>query len=241
VAGRAAELSTLVKRASELGADIAGLGTDRMLPVAPYLRELFPGGGLRRGSTVAVTAGRGATTLLLATLAAASQAGSWCAVVGMPQLGLVAADEIGISLERFALVPHPGPQWTNVVSVLLDGFDAVVVAPAGQVAASVRTQLAARARQRGSVLLPLGDWDGADMTLSPERSLWHGLGKGMGRLRRRELTVCARGRGAATRPRRTTFWLPGPTPAPVPISLPDSAPASTPAESSVKRHLSLVQ
>jgi hypothetical protein len=241
VAGRAAELSTLVKRASELGADIAGLGTDRMLPVAPYLRELFPGGGLRRGSTVAVTAGRGATTLLLATLAAAAQAGSWCAVVGMPQLGLVAADEIGISLERFALVPHPGPQWTNVVSVLLDGFDAVVVAPAGQVAASVRTQLAARARQRGSVLLPLGDWDGADMTLSPERSLWHGLGKGMGRLRRRELTVCARGRGAATRPRRTTFWLPGPTPAPVPISLPDSAPASTPAESSVKRHLSLVQ
>ncbi|HZM78379.1 MAG TPA: hypothetical protein VFC19_21855 [Candidatus Limnocylindrales bacterium] len=238
MAGRAAELSTLVKRASELGADVAGLGADRMLPVQPYLRDLFPGGGLRRGSTVAITAGRGATTLLLATLAAASQAGSWCAVVGMPQLGLVAADEIGVSLERLALVPHPGPQWTNVVSVLLDGFDAVAVAvpdaAAGQwVAASVRAQLAARARQRGSVLVPFGSWDGADMTLSAERSLWHGLGKGLGRLRRRELTVCARGRGAAVRPRRTTFWLPGPPPA---EAMPQPQPKPAP-----KRHLSLVQ
>jgi len=223
MAGRAAELSTLVKRASELGADVAGLGADRMLPVLPYLRDLFPGAGLRRGSTVAITAGRGATALLLATLAATSQAGSWCAVVGMPQLGLVAADEIGISLERLALVPNPGPQWTNVVSVLLDGFDAVAVAPQGEVAAPVRAQLAARARQRGSVLVPFGDWDGADMTLSTEGSIWHGLGKGRGRLRQRELTVCARGRGAATRPRRTTFWLPGP---------PIEAPA---------RHLTLVR
>jgi hypothetical protein len=205
----------LVKRASQLGADTAGFGTDRMLPVPPYLRDLFPGGGLRRGSTVAITTGRGATTLLLATLAAASQAGSWCAVVGMPQLGLVAADEIGISLERLALVPNPGPQWTNVVSVLLDGFDAVAVA-VPDVAASVRTQLAARARQRGSVLVPFGSWDGADMTLSTESSRWHGLEKGRGRLRRRELTVRARGRGAAVRPRRTTFWLPGPPPAEAP-------------------------
>jgi hypothetical protein len=245
MAGRAAELSTLVKRASELGADVAGLGTDRMLPVLPELRDLFPGGALRRGSTVAITAGRGATTLLLATLAAASRAGSWCAVVGMPQLGLVAADELGISLDRFALVPHPGPQWTNVVSVLLDGFDAVAVAvpdvSAGRVAASVRTQLAARARQRGSVLIPFGGWDGADMTLSAEKSLWHGLGKGMGRLRRRELTVCARGRGAAGRPRRTTFWLPGPALVSALVSAPASAFVETPPATSPKRHLSLVQ
>lgn len=191
---------------------MAGTGADRMLPLPDEFSDLFPGGGLRRGSTVAISAGQGATTLMLATLAAASRAGSWCAVVGMPQLGLVAADEMGVALDRLALVPHPGPQWTNVVSVLLDGFDVVAVAPAGQVAASVRTQLSARTRQRGGVLIPYGAWDGADMTLSAESSVWHGLDPGRGRLRARELTVLARGRGAAARPRRVTFWMPGPAP-----------------------------
>jgi hypothetical protein len=207
MAGSAAQLPGL-KRASELAPSVAGRGADRLLPVLPQLRDLLPDGGLRRGSTVAIASGQGATALMLATLAVASQVGSWCAVVGMPQLGLVAADEMGIVLERLALVPHPGAQWANVVSVLLDGFDIVVVA----VAASVRTQLAARSRQRAGVLIPFGDWDGADLTLTPERSVWHGLGRGNGRLRQRELTVCARGRGSASRPRRTTLWMPGPAP-----------------------------
>ena len=117
------------------------------------------------------------------------------------------------------------------VRILLDAVAvAVPEIAAGRVAASVRTQLAARARQRGGVLLPFGDWDGADITLSPEKSLWYGLGKGQGRLRRRELTVCARGRGAAARPRRATFWLPGPPPAETPQP-----------QASPKRHLALVQ
>ena len=42
----------------------------------------------------------GATSILLALLAGASAAGSWCAVVGMPSLGLVAAAELGIALDR---------------------------------------------------------------------------------------------------------------------------------------------
>ncbi len=203
---------------------MAGLGADRMLPVLPELRELFPGQGLRRGSTVAVrpTPGLGgSTSLLLCLLAAASQGGSWCAVVGLPQLGLVAAAELGVSLDRLALVPFPGPQWTGVVATLLDGFDIVVIAAAGPVAASVRAQLAARARQRGSVLMPFtaGGWEGADISLTPEKSTWHGLAWGKGRLRSRELTVCARGRGSAERPRRSTFWLPGP-----PIPPPEPTP-----------------
>jgi hypothetical protein len=209
------ELPGLVRRASELTTEVAGLGADRVLPVLPELRELFAGQGLRRGSTVAVRPVpgiSGSTSLLLCLLAAASQGGSWCAVVGLPQLGLVAAAEMGVSLERLALVPYPGPQWTGVVATLLDGFDIVVVAATGPVAASVRAQLAARARQRGSVLMPFvaNPWEGADISLTPEKSDWSGLGWGKGRLRSRELTVCARGRGSAERPRRSTFWLPGP-------------------------------
>jgi hypothetical protein len=209
---------TLVRRASELDPGVAGLGTDRMLPVLAPLAELLPGRGLRRGSTVTVSRGSspGATTLMLALLAAASKLGSWCAIVGVPALGLVAAAETGIVLERTALVPYPGAHQDKVVATLLDGFDIVVAATQGPPAPTLRSQLAARARQHGSVLIPFrghdggADWEGADVALSTEGSTWHGLGLGQGRLRNRELTVVARGRGAAARPRRVTLWLPGP-------------------------------
>ncbi len=184
-----------------------------MLPVTPPLRELFPDGGLRRGSTVAVMPGSspGSTSLMLALLAAASQAGSWVAIAGVPDLGALAAHEMGIALDRMALIPRPGVSFDRVVATLLDGFDIVVAAPTGVVpAAGVRAQLASRARQHGSVLVPFGPlaWDGADITLRTEGSVWHGLGWGRGRLRTRELTVVARGKGAASRPRRATLWLP---------------------------------
>ena len=83
----------LVRRAS----DRVDQTVERSLPVVPALRPLLPGGGLRRGSTVAINGqtsipGTGATSLLFAVLAEASAAGSWCAVVGLPRLGLV---EIG--------------------------------------------------------------------------------------------------------------------------------------------------
>ncbi|WP_157546703.1 hypothetical protein [Hamadaea tsunoensis] len=202
-----AALSDLVRRASDLGPAAAGLGTDRLLPVASQLRDLLPGYGLRRGSTVAVAPGApGTTSLLLALLAEASRAGSWCAVVGVPALGLLAASELGIALDRFAVVPHPGPEWPAVAATLLDGFDLVVVS-VKDIAASVCAQLAARARQRGSVLVPFGSgWDGAEVTLSVTESRWYGVGEGS----RRRITVAARGRGAAARPRRGQVWLPGP-------------------------------
>ncbi|MEV4755482.1 hypothetical protein AB0J86_10255 [Micromonospora sp. NPDC049559] len=189
----------------------------RMLPVLPELTGLLPGRGLRRGSTIAVAAGRpapsGGTSLVLALLAEASRAGSWCAVVGVPTLGPAAAAEVGIALDRLALVPHPGPEWATVVAALIDGVDVVVVAVPGTVSASIASRLAARARQRGSVLVPYGQWDGADVTLRVMRGVWEGLGQGRGRLRRREVTVSARGRGAASRPKEVRVWMPGDRPA----------------------------
>ncbi|HEX6499332.1 MAG TPA: hypothetical protein VF054_09915 [Micromonosporaceae bacterium] len=200
---------------------------DRVLPVLPELRPLLPGGGLRRGATVAVCPGQpvwpaGATSLLLALLAAASRGGAWCAVVGVPTLGALAAAEVGIDLRRLALVPHPGPEWPGVVAALLDGLDVVVAAPSGPVAPAVVGRLSARARQRGAVLVGYGGrWDGADVALDSVRGVWQGLGQGRGRLRCRELTVTARGRGAAARPRQARIWLPGPagTPTAAPAAL----------------------
>jgi len=206
----AAALAELIRPASQ--ADAAGV--HRILPVVPELGGLLPGRGLRRGSTVAVTTGStapsGTTSLMLALLAAASRSGSWCAVVGVPALGLLAAAEVGIVLDRLALVPDPGPEWPTVVAALIDGVDLVVVAVPGPVSASVASRLAARARQRGSVLVPYGRWVGADVTLQVTAAQWEGLGQGRGRLRRREVTIAARGRGAAARPREITVWMPDP-------------------------------
>lgn len=234
----------LVRPASELADAAATGGVDRLLPVVGALRPLFPGGGLRRGSTVAVSPGPGplgshrpgsrlpglpplgsrlpesrlpgsplpgSGSLVLALLAEASAAGAWAAVVGMPGFGVLAAAQAGVALERLALVPYPGPEWTAVVAALLDGVDVVVVAPPGPVSPRVTSRLAARARLRGSVLLPYGRWDGADLTLNAEPGEWQGLGAGHGRLRDRELTITARGRGAAGQPRQVQVRLPDAT------------------------------
>jgi len=53
-----------------------------------------------------------------------------------------------------------------------------------------------------------GRWPGADVTIDSTRSRWEGLDQGQGRLRKREMTVTSRGRGAAARPREATFWMP---------------------------------
>jgi hypothetical protein len=217
----------LVRRASEESGDSIG----QVLPVSAVLRPLFPGGGLRRGSTVALAADRsagGATSLLFALLAEASAAGSWCAVVGQPHLGLVAAAEVGVVVDRLALVPYPGPDATTVVAALLDGVDIVVVATPGGVPAQVASRLAARARQRGAVLVPMGRWPGADITLEVTGSRWHGLDRGRGRLRRHELEVIAYGRGAAARTRRAQLWLPAGADQPTPESLASESLAPVP-------------
>jgi len=206
---RAAGLSGMVDRA---GKRVDRPGADRVIDVPAPLRELFPGRGLRRGSTVAV---HGGTSLVLALLAGATRAGSWCAVVGMPALGPAAAAELGVDLERMALVPNPGADWPEVVAALLDGLELVLTTAAPTVPPPLARRLSARARQRGSVLLPVGDWPGADLALQATAGTWYGLGHGRGRLRCRELTVVARGRGGAARVRQVRMWLPaltGPLP-----------------------------
>lgn len=205
------------------------LADERLLPVPAAFRELVPGGGLRRGSTVSV---RGSVALALALVAAASAAGSWVAAVGLPHLGVVAAAEAGIALERFALVPAvEARMWATVVATLLDAVDVVLVRPpagrAGErgdalpgrppeaavgLPAGQARRLAARARERGSVLVVLGHgWgESVDLRLALLASRWKGLGQGHGRLTARMIQVEVTGRGAAVRERRAWLWLPGP-------------------------------
>jgi hypothetical protein len=175
--------------------------------VAEPLAPLLPGGGLRRGSVVAV---HDSTALLLALLAAATAQGAWAAVIGVGDLGVLAAAEAGVAVRRLALVPRPGSDPVSVAAALLDGVGLVALAGADRVPSGARRSLAARVRQRGSVLLPLGRWPGADIELNCRTETWYGAESGHGRLRSREVVVRAVGRGAAARPRTARLLLPGP-------------------------------
>src|SRR5580693_6151227 len=175
----------------------------RTLPVPPALAPLFPAGSLRRGTTTTVTGlpGHGATTLALALLAAASAAGSWCAAVGLPDPGVVAAAGLGLDLRRVVFVPHPGSGWAEAAGDLLSGVDAVLVRPT------------ARARERQGALVVLlegaGAWpEGGDLALSVGAVEWEGVGRGHGHLRGRRAEVRVSGRRAAGRLTECSLWLP---------------------------------
>jgi hypothetical protein len=185
----------------------AGVGS---LPVTPALAELLPGGGLRRGSTVSVS---GSTALILALLAEATQQGSWAAITGLPELGVAAAAELGVDLDRFALIPHPGAEVVGVVSALIDGFDLVVLGPVatGGVQPPLARRLAGRVRNRGAVLITAGAWPGVDLELRVTHRKWRGLTEdGFGHLEYRDVATTSRGRGAAARPHTVALQLPGP-------------------------------
>lgn len=188
------------------------MAEQRALPVVPALVPLLPG-GLRRGSTLSVGGCPGRTSLLLALLAGASAEGSWCALVGLPEVGPEAAAAMGIDLGRLALVPDPGARWLTVVSALLDGIDLVAVRPAPGVRPRPvdARRLAARARYQSSVLLVTGPtWpEGCDLSVEVVSADWKGPGSGYGSLQRRLVEVAVGGRRAASRRRRGALWLPG--------------------------------
>ena len=177
------------------------------LPVLPGLAPLLAGGGLAKGSVVAVEQ---PGALCLALMAGASQAGMWCGVAGMPNLGIVAAAEAGVEPGRMMLVPEPGPQWAEVAATMLDACEIVLLQPPGHSPAQTRRRLETAARRSGAALIVAGTWDGAPVRLYVARQQWGGIGDGYGRLRARRAEVVAEGRGAATRRRRAWLWLPGP-------------------------------
>ena len=139
-----------------------GFGRPRRWPVGscryrPPLAPLFPDGALRRGTTTTVVGspGHGATTLALALLAAASQAGSWCAAVGLPDPGVVAAAELGVDLRRVVFVPHPGSGWAEAAGDLLLGRRRRPGTPARSGPPTAARHLSARARERQAALVVL--------------------------------------------------------------------------------------
>ena len=186
------------------------LAREHVLPVVDALSPVLPDAGLRRGTVLAV-GGSAATSLALALAAAPSVAGSWVGAVGMPSLGLLAASELGVALERLLLVAPPPPaEWATVVATLIDGVDVVLVRLPRSVRTGEARRLQARARQRGAVVIVVGPAGAleADVTLAGDEEEWVGLAAGAGHLQGRRVGVVTVGRRAAARHRRVALWLP---------------------------------
>ncbi|TNC17193.1 hypothetical protein FHE66_11790, partial [Georgenia sp. 311] len=133
---------------------VTGGGMSEHLPVPAVLAGFFPADGLRRGSVVQVG---GSSSLLLALLAAAQGEG-WAGLAALPDVGLQAAAEAGLALERALLVPRPGPEAASVVGALVDGVDVLAVGDCRALGARDRRLLSARLRSRGAVLLSTAHW-----------------------------------------------------------------------------------
>jgi hypothetical protein len=174
--------------------------SETRLPVPQLLAELMPAlpALLPRG-TVAVLSG--ARSLPLSMVAAVTAAGGNAAIVGQPDIGLLAAVEMGADLSRLAVIPDPGTDPVEVAAVLMDGMDLVVLGLGGRSVPQTRARaVVARAHHKGCTLLVTdGDWQGASIRLEARVCGYEttadmpGFGR-ISKVRLRISDVCARGR-----------------------------------------------
>ena len=171
--------------------------SETRLPVPQLLADVLPD-ALPRG-TVAVLSG--ARSLSLSMVAAVTAAGGNVAIVGQPDIGLLAAVEMGADLSRLAVIPDPGSDPVEVAAVLMDGMDLVVLALGGRSVPLTRARaVVARAHHKGCTLLVTdGDWQGASIRLQARVCGYETTAStpGFGRIKQVRLQingVCARGR-----------------------------------------------
>lgn len=198
----------------------AVLAEQQRLPLLQAFQDVFPGGGLQRGSIVHVGGAAGATAVALALAAGPTQAGSWAACVGVDHMGWSAAAELGVQVQRVAVIRTPAPSWSTVTAALVDSFDLVLCGPQHIPSSQDARRLTARARERGSVLVVIsgetlgtspasGLWPTmADVELRVLQTEWFGLAQGSGRLRQRRITLQVDGRRSLSRSQRLELWLP---------------------------------
>src|ERR1700740_618598 len=166
---RAEQLESLRRRMAEMSGAVAAPADDLLpesesrLALPQWLADSLPV-ALPRG-TVAVLSG--ARSLLLSMVAAVTSAGGNVAIIGQPDIGLLAAVEMGADLSRLAVIPDPGTDPVEVAAVLIDGMDLVVLGLGGRRVPQTRARaVVARARNKGCTLLVTdGDWEGAPTRL----------------------------------------------------------------------------
>ncbi len=173
------------------------------LPVVAALQSIVPDGVLVRGRTV-LCSGDAAVSLALLAVAAATQAGAWLAIVGVPNLGLLAASEQGVALQRTVLVTPADNQreWASTVATVVDGFDVVMLEISRNITVSDARKLQTRVQARRAVLVVVDTARrpaaqsvfAPDVVLHTTTQQWHGLDGGAGYAQSRDIRVQVSGR-----------------------------------------------
>jgi hypothetical protein len=197
---RTEQLDSLRRRMAQISgktSDHVTARTDDLLPDAEsrlalpqWLADSLPV-PLPRGTVAVLT---GARSLLVSMVAAVTAAGGNVAIVGQPDIGLLAAAEMGADLGRLAVIPDPGTDPVEVAAVLIDGMDLVVLGLGGRRVPQTRARaVVARARNKGCTLLVTdGDWQGASTRLAARvcgYEITGGGRPGFGRISRVRLRV----------------------------------------------------
>jgi hypothetical protein len=173
------------------------------LPVAKALQPIIPDGVLVRGRTV-LCSGDAALSTALLLVSAATQAGSWLAIVGVSDFGLMSACEQGVALQRTVLVTPTSNKkdWTSTVAAVADGFDVVMLEVPREVSESDARRIQTRIQARRNVLVlveasrhttPRSVFQ-PDVVLHTATTRWHGIEHGAGYVQGRHIDITVSGR-----------------------------------------------
>jgi hypothetical protein len=173
------------------------------LPVAKALQPIIPDGVLVRGRTV-LCSGDAAMSTALLLVSAATQAGSWLAIVGVSDFGLMSACEQGVALQRTVLVTPTSNKkdWTSTVAAVADGFDVVMLEVPREVSESDARRIQTRIQARRNVLVlveasrhttPRSVFQ-PDVVLHTATTRWHGIEHGAGYVQGRHIDITVSGR-----------------------------------------------
>ena len=173
------------------------------LPVAKALQPIIPDGVLVRGRTV-LCSGDAAMSTALLLVSAATEAGSWLAIVGVSDFGLMSACEQGVALQRTVLVTPTSNKkdWTSTVAAVADGFDVVMLEVPREVSESDARRIQTRIQARRNVLVlvetsrhttPRSVFK-PDVVLHTATTSWHGIEHGAGYVQGRHIDVTVSGR-----------------------------------------------
>jgi hypothetical protein len=173
------------------------------LPVAKALQPIIPDGALVRGRTV-LCSGDAAMSTALLVVSAATQAGSWLAIVGVSDFGLMSACEQGVALQRTVLVTPTDNKkdWTSTVAAVADGFDVVMLEVPRAVSESDARRIQTRIQARRNVLVlvetprhtTLRSVFQPDVVLHTVTTQWDGIERGAGYVQGRLIDVTVSGR-----------------------------------------------